>query len=136
VRARVAAEAARNEASRARWRACEERRQQDERRQRQRRQAQRSQHARQMEDVRQEERTQAHEARAGQARHRVESKAQQGSARMEPSRLYQRQRMPGVAPRCGLPRPSSLSWAALAGHIDRFPHRCGSARVASTASAL
>jgi hypothetical protein len=108
VRARVAAEAARDEASRSRRRACEARRQKDERRQRQRRQAQRAQHARHLEDCRQEERAQAHEARAEQARQHVESRARQGPARMAPTRLHQHHGMPGVAARGGTRlRPAS-----------------------------
>ena len=70
VHARLAAEAARNEASRSRRRTREAQRQLDEGRQRKRWQAQRSQHARQLEDGRQEERAQAHEAKAAQARQR------------------------------------------------------------------
>eukprot|EP00964_Phaeocystis_antarctica_P058653 scaffold34804_cov58-Phaeocystis_antarctica.AAC.1 len=38
----------------------------------------------------------------------VGSKAHQGSARMAPSRLHQRQRMSATAPRCGQPRPAGL----------------------------
>ena len=45
---------------------------------------------------------------SGEVRHHVENSAQQGSARVAPSRLHQRQRVPGPAPRCGQPRPISL----------------------------
>lgn len=42
-----------------------------------------------------------------QAPRHVANKAHQGSARMAPSMLHQRQRMPGAAPRSVQPRPVS-----------------------------
>ena len=123
VRARVAAEAARDEASRSRWRACEARRQKDERRQRQRRQAQRAQHARHLEDCRQAERAQAHEARAEQARQHVESSARRGPARMAPTGLHQRHGMPRAAPwlrpasACPPPGPRRPAMSARVCHL-------------------
>ena len=52
---------------------------------------------------------------SGEVRHHVENSAQQGSARVAPSRLHQRQRVPGPAPRCGQPRPTRLSGRVYAG---------------------
>ena len=71
MRARAAEAAARDEASRARWRACEARRQHGEQRQQRRRQAQRTQHAQRQAQALAGERAHAQEAKAAQERRRV-----------------------------------------------------------------
>ena len=55
----------------------------------------------------------------------VKNEAHQGLARMAPSRLHQRQRMPGVAPRCGPLRPISLLGRAGQPHRPCVSHRRG-----------
>ena len=53
------------------------------------------------------------ELRARDLRTYVQNKGHQGSARVAPSRLHQRERTPGTAPSSGQPRPTGPSYTVV-----------------------